>query len=260
MKDLFSIPLYHENILNHNCEDGRKVHNINQSVIDDCVSFYLKRLENLGDTDTTNQTLVRTASHHDINGVFLNDPYRECRAMEPVHEWKTLEKVITAEVTGYVNSISKYSRLKKGTEWFSYTWFNVFDKDDTYAWHEHNLYFISCVYYPTDGPGNMPIIFKSPLAGLINTWWPGPTFGLSDINRWNQEVVIYPKKGDLIIFPSWLEHTVNTPTHSFTKSPELIEFSFGHRQTEQHTSSNDPYRVSINSNYGIKEVVDGLFQ
>ena len=259
MKDIFSIPLYHENILNFNCSDELKVKDINQSVIDDCVNYYRKRLDNLEGKDTTNQTIVRTTSLHDLDGNFLNDPPGVCRAMDPVTQWKALERVITGEVTGYVNTISKYNRLKKGDEWFNYTWFNVLEKSDTYAWHDHNLYMISCVYYPSEGPGNLPIIFKSPLAGMINTWWPGPTFGRHDMNRWNQEIVIYPKKGDLIIFPSWLEHTVNTPTHGFTKASEMVDYSFGHTQTDHTVSSDDPYRVSINGNYGIKGVLDDLY-
>jgi len=256
MKDLFSIPLYHENILNNSCSDELNVKDINQSVIDDCVDFYLKKQENLEGTDTTNQTIVRTTSLFDVNGEWVSAAGGV--AMTPVKNWSLLESAITREITNYVNYISKYNALKKSTEWANETWFNVLEKSDTYAWHDHNLYFISCVYYPSEGPGNLPIIFKSPMSGIINTWWPGPTFGRPDMDRWNQEVVIYPKKGDLIIFPSWLEHTVNTPTHSFTKTSEMVDMSFGHTQRDNSVSSDDPYRVSINGNYGLKEVIDDI--
>lgn len=252
MKDFFSIPVFHENILGSRVKDGRRVGDINQSVIDDCVSFFLKKKENLGDMDTTGQVLIRTASHHDINGKFITA--EKGVAMEPVSEWPALETAIVQHVTQYVNSISKYNQLKKGDTWVNSSWFNVFEHDDTYAWHDHNIYFISCAYYPTEGPGNMPIIFKSPIAGLINTWWPGSTFGHR--GRWEQETHIYPKKGDLIIFPAWLEHTVNTPDHGFSKDPKLVSHSFGHDLHE--STGTDLYRVSINCNFGLKEVLDGL--
>ena len=258
MKDLFSIPLYHENILDADCGDGRKVRDVNQSVIDDCTSYHLARKENLGDTDTTHQVLMRTGSQHDMNGEFIKDPPGVCTCMDPVQEWPALERAITREVTNYVNSISKFSRLKKEGDWFNYTWFSVFEREDTYPWHDHNLYFVSCVYYPTEGPGNMPILFKSPISSLINTWWPGPTFGHPEVNRWNQEIMIYPKKGDLIIFPSWLEHTVNKAGHGLSEAPKFTEMSFGHAQTIQHDTNDDPYRISISGNYGVKEVIDGF--
>lgn len=228
--------------------DKDYIEDLNTSITNDAVQNYYDKAHL--DDGTIEGRNRRRMSLWDIDGKFSKSIYqgRACRA---ISRWNEIEDIIQKEANSYANSISPYP-VKDNSYWNCWSWFNVIDCTDHYAWHAHNKYFLSSAYYPDEGDGSTPIIFKSPLSDMINTWWPAAKFGT--LNRWGQEVVIYPKKGDLLIFPAWLEHTVNKPHHGLGR--ELMGHSFGHVERNV-LPPEDPskLRVSLTCNFRNEHVV-----
>lgn len=221
--------------------DEAYLNELNSSLAEDAISDYhaKEHLDN-GSIEGRNR---RRMSLWDRDGNFATD-IRRGRACSALSRWSDIENIIQKEAAVYANEISEFE-VKDNNYWHCWSWFNVIDCNDYYAWHAHNKYFLSSAYYPDNGDGSTPIIFKSPLADMINTWWPAPKFGTAD--RWSQEIIIYPKKGDLLIFPAWLEHTVNKPHHGLGR--ELMAHSFGLSSHELPLEDPSKLRVSITCNF-----------
>lgn len=76
--------------------------------------------------------------------------------------------------------------------------------------HNHTNSWISGVYYPHDVCGG--IVFHDPFPHHFQVDSPKES-NIFNSTTWN----LSPKKGDLIIFPSYLEHSVKTNTSEFNR-------------------------------------------
>lgn len=225
----------------YDIKDRQFVDSLNKSLTEDAIkSFNDKSALDDGTQDGKNR---RRMSMYDNSGRLRKTIFKGA-ACTSLSRWSEIEDIIQHEARQYVNSISTRP-VKDGSYWNCWSWFNVLTSEDTYAWHAHNKYFISSAYYPDVGDGSTPIIFKSPLANIINTWWPSSKFGIN--NRWVQEEIIYPKNGDLIIFPAWLEHTVNKPHHGLGR--DVQGQSFGIPSDDLPVEDPDKFRISITCNF-----------
>jgi len=85
------------------------------------------------------------------------------------------------------------------------SWLNITKPDESHHPHSHANSYLSCVLYIKCLPDDS-IIFVNPMHGFYNGMWfqeIKQTEGNSNAVRVNI------KKGDLIIFPSWIPHYVN---------------------------------------------------
>jgi len=83
-------------------------------------------------------------------------------------------------------------------------WANIHDKGGFNMAHIHRNTLLSGCYYLQLSDKSGPLVFKDPR--------PGPTlagFSGQGVNR-SQDCKIAPKEGQLIVFPNWLEHYVET--------------------------------------------------
>ena len=86
-------------------------------------------------------------------------------------------------------------------------WININQKGHFNYTHDHPGSLFSCVYYVSGGANKGALEFKTPIAPH--------TYTISDdlVGEFNaftgHAMVIPPVTGDLLIFPSWLQHRVN---------------------------------------------------
>ena len=89
-------------------------------------------------------------------------------------------------------------------------WFNINERNDYNMWHIHagnEIVFSGAYYIKVDDPQSGPIVFRHPLTPYLTTWWKMKHIGKR--TKYNSPVdEIYPKSNLLLIFPSWLQHTV----------------------------------------------------
>jgi len=84
-------------------------------------------------------------------------------------------------------------------------WLNLNQRDNSNIRHTHPTSFFSAAYY-VQAPENCgKIVFEHP-SSLINFWWTSFTDNNSYATHSN--INYEPKAGRLVIFPSWLEHSV----------------------------------------------------
>ena len=87
------------------------------------------------------------------------------------------------------------------TFWHNYAWYTYFDETDSYSWHSHGQYYLIATYYVRADEEHAPIQFKSPMSDMYTAW----ALGTKNVNL---EETIQPKTGDLMVWPSWLEHQI----------------------------------------------------
>ena len=90
-----------------------------------------------------------------------------------------------------------------------YGWVSVHHDDSKHEQHAHFDAALSAVYYISVPPGAPPIIFHDP-RGLS----PYPALHMPHsvpAPPFSNKFVHYPSEGELLIFPSWLLHSVEHP-------------------------------------------------
>jgi len=107
----------------------------------------------------------------------------------------------------YSNDVMCY-KCKGLTDTLS--WLSIKSPGDTHIAHTHPNSFISGVYYYEDIPEEIPLVFQK--GGKNTTSFQMiPPFDIAKaINSpiGNRDYIIHPKKGDLVLFPSYLLHYV----------------------------------------------------
>lgn len=122
-----------------------------------------------------------------------------------------IKKLVRQEMVQYCKDLGAnekfvYQKLNSTT---GMNWWNVLArKEDWYPIHDHRNWFVSAVLYIQVNPGHQPTSFRSPLSGLMDSWFrpAGRVFGKD--TKSCQEYEYYGTTGDLIIFPPWLDHSV----------------------------------------------------
>ena len=144
-------------------------------------------------------------------------PGQGWQSMQTLHEREEFRDLMSC-INKAATSILHF--LKIGYDAFEVTgcWANVLAKGATHRAHSHPNNFLSGVYYVQTHPGTNTINFHDPRSqtGIIRP----PVVELSAENT--DQVVVGVKNGTLLIFPSYLQHSVDTNT----SEEERVSISF----------------------------------
>lgn len=115
-----------------------------------------------------------------------------------------------------------------GDAYVTDAWFNAYKKNQHQEIHEHLPGQFSAVHYLAyDAEVHSPTLFLSPYRQVSMS--NSPPFGNNNPSQipptWNQLAVLNVEEGDLLIFPSFLEHKVARQTSN--KLRATIAFNFG---------------------------------
>lgn len=112
------------------------------------------------------------------------------------------------KVTEKANSIKDLYKLKNEHMLFvDSAWVNINQKYDYNVLHNHGDNFFSGVYYANVPDNSGAIEFRHPSAAKAVISWSKFAYQLNGMN--SDILNIEPKTGQIIIFPSWLDHEVN---------------------------------------------------
>lgn len=172
-------------------------HEINLSDIDDLLRFVKNTKEKLIDKDCKKDTYERTMwqSKADIH---LSE--------EPVI--KNLKNLILSKASEYMSFMKfQYERLE-----ISNMWINTYDKNDNLHIHYHPNSFISGVVYLTEG-SDLEFIDPNELTkNILSPEIYNEEFHNSMTFRYQAS------PGKIIMFPSWLKHSVLKNTNEYRVS------------------------------------------
>ena len=144
-------------------------------------------------------------------------PGQGWQSMQTLHEREEFRDLMSC-INKAATSILHF--LKLGYDAFEVTgcWANVLAKGAAHKAHSHPNNFLSGVYYVRTHPGTNTINFHVPRSqtGIIRP----PVVELSAENT--DQVVVGVKNGTLLIFPSYLQHSVDTNT----SEEERVSISF----------------------------------
>ena len=144
-------------------------------------------------------------------------PGQGWQSMQTLHEREEFRDLMSC-INKAATSILHF--LKIGYDAFEVTgcWANVLAKGAAHRAHSHPNNFLSGVYYVRTHPGTNTINFHDPRSqtGIIRP----PVVELSAENT--DQVVVGVKNGTLLIFPSYLQHSVDTNT----SEEERVSISF----------------------------------
>lgn len=115
------------------------------------------------------------------------------------------------ELTQAINhAVIKYCRHLGITDtgpWQVDSWLTVFAPGDSEQQHNHYGNFLSGVYYVSAPPETGAFRFYEP--GAQKTMWHGQYTNQAPKNVNNStNGTYYPRTGEMILFPSWMEHAV----------------------------------------------------
>ena len=142
------------------------------------------------------ETLRQTAPEFDQDA-----SWQSARDLHNLAEFQTLVSFVKETVK------SVLAFLKIGYEGFELTgcWANINVVGSTHKMHSHPNNFLSGVYYVQTDEGSDTINFHDPRiqTGIIRP----PVTELTDQNT--DQVVVRVKNGMFLLFPSWLQHSVD---------------------------------------------------
>lgn len=128
-----------------------------------------------------------------------------------IYKDKNFEKInnfITSAVYNYIRQIGhKQLDLKK-----TQAWYNIYNKQSFQEWHNHNFALASCIYYLKSDENSSKTLFKNPLPDNPNQ----PDLDLNNMYTW-EHYKVNPQEGDLVIFPSSLDHCVEMHMSDITR-------------------------------------------
>ena len=116
----------------------------------------------------------------------------------------SIEKQINKKLTEYVNTV--YKPKNKISVYITESWFTYTHPGHWHHKHSHTNSFLSGVYYVNCNKNDSIIFFKEDKT-LIN-------IEATEQNDFNSRSWIVPvSNGDLVIFPSYIEHSVDKNAH-----------------------------------------------
>jgi uncharacterized protein (TIGR02466 family) len=132
--------------------------------------------------------------------------------LQTAHDLHTLPEM--QELNGYfmnaVNHVIRALSTKHKDVEITGCWANIHSSDRTHNAHSHPNNFLSAVYYVTAPPGGREITFYDP---RIQQYILTPAVEKS--NAQNAEHLYFEvKEGMLLVFPSWLVHSVPASTNN----------------------------------------------
>ncbi len=141
--------------------------------------------------------------------------YTSYASLSRLHEQFSVFNELKKKLDHSVKNYSKGLGLKfdTGALEISTLWVNVMPKNCYHAFHIHPLSVVSGTYY-VSVPGNVsPLRVQDPRAGLFMT---------SPARKIQHD--LKPKKGDVILFESWLNHEV--PPHQSDEVRVSVSFNY----------------------------------
>ena len=106
-------------------------------------------------------------------------------------------------------------------------WINFNEKNDYNLWHIHagnGVVFSGAYYIKVDDPQSGPIQFRHPLAPYLGVMWKDEQLEILTSSN-GSTIEIFPEPNMLLVFPSWLQHTVLPNNTNSTR----ISMSFNSR-------------------------------
>lgn len=131
-------------------------------------------------------------------------PNQGWQSEQTLHEREEFRDLISC-VHNAVKSVLRFLRIGYDTFEITGCWANVLSKGAAHKAHSHPNNFLSCVYYVRTHPGTDTINFHDPRnqASIIRP----PVVELTAENT--DQVVVRVKNGTLLVFPSYLQHSVD---------------------------------------------------
>jgi uncharacterized protein (TIGR02466 family) len=124
-------------------------------------------------------------------------------------EFKNLKEELDLRVQDYFNKI--ISPIDGITPYVTQSWLNYTEKNQSHHQHEHPNSIISGVFYIKCNKNIDSIKF-------INKKYDSIKIEVKEYNIWNSKSVsLLVKTGDIILFPSWLTHMVETNQEDDTR-------------------------------------------
>ena len=169
---------------------------------------------------TGDHVLVHEGQSSYITGdeMFLNDK-------RLVNLWKTIQECC-----------DQYSQ-EAGIDYtlISTSWFNTLYEKGSVTAHRHERSVISGAYYPKVDPNSSPLVFESPLQPYQMNM---NNIRQTNYNAYNLDFM--PQEGLLVLFPSWLRHSV--PSNP-TEKRYTISFNTIRRDDREHFQTLRDYRT-----------------
>ena len=163
--------------------------------------------------------LLRAELHAAMNGrllALLEELRRDLPPLEPGSGWQSERDLhqraelreLGACIRDVAQSVLRFLRIGYDTFEITGCWATVLARGATHKAHSHPNNFLSGVYYLRTWPGADTINFHDPRrqASVIRPPVAELTAGNTD------QVVVRVKNGTLLIFPSYLEHSVDANT------------------------------------------------
>ena len=118
---------------------------------------------------------------------------------------------LLVEIRKYIFTYQSKIGFKKELESIIYDgWINFNEKNDFNMWHIHamnDLVFSGAYYIKVDDPQSGPIQFRHPLAPYLGVMWKDEQLEIRTASN-GSTIEIFPEPNLLLVFPSWLQHTV----------------------------------------------------
>jgi len=103
------------------------------------------------------------------------------------------------------------------------SWFSIQDIGGMLKEHDHPESIVSGVFYINVNENSNPLAFKNPNNIISYTY--GSPITYPEKSKYNMDVVyIQPKRGELILFPSWLKHGCEYK-ENYCKDRTIISFN-----------------------------------
>ena len=128
---------------------------------------------------------------------------------------------LLSKITSYANLMAAEIGLKDGLR-MSNSWININGYKDYNLVHKHPNSILSGVYYVSVPENSGRIVFENPAyESMIYDWIPEKVkdFTVHTSSKWFYEALV----GRLYIFPSWLNHSVES---NLNKKEKRISISF----------------------------------
>jgi len=152
-------------------------------------------------------------------------------------ELKDIKKFCEQEIQKYLEEIEG-ADTDLATLRITQSWLNNTKPDENQHLHTHQNSYISGVLYFHCLP-NDHINFNNRMNGA----YQNINFTSKKLTAWNSNtVVINVKKGDLILFPSWIPHSVDV---NKTKDKERLSLAFNTFPIGEMGAYNDPNHLKL---------------
>lgn len=192
IKDLFAVPILHENII----LQGSNLYEQIKAA-----------------------RAKKNPSSHNYTSYFKSPSDNSDNRMEGV-DWSELETHIHRCSKEYIKAV--FPQAKWYNTKIDNIWWNLYGLNNHHCWHIHPASLLSGTYYVHMDDLSAPVSFKSPIMMLLSSTYHNK-YGSG--TKWSQLVTIKAKTGDLLMWPSWLEHAVPEQTRLSENARCSISFN-----------------------------------